>query len=101
MMLADQAPNLVRALNNLARAIDSYVGAPAPNDNVIRLKEDTPSNDCDECGGKGWDFYLEEDTELVRLQRCDICRLYKTDEDAATVADPLLQAFAGRVIKKG
>ena len=54
--------------------------------------------DCDSCGGKGWDFFSENDG-LIRLERCDQCEKYDSDDDAAADLYPMLEEFAGRILK--
>lgn len=93
MRLAETAPDLVKALNSLAKSVNSFVSSSAPTvGEPIKLDESCT------CHGKGWDFY-EEDGRII-LERCDACKKYKTDTDAAVAIEPLLQSFAGRVIKE-
>lgn len=53
---------------------------------------------CDQCDGKGWDFFQENDG-LIRLERCDQCEKYAGDDEAAAAVIPLLEQFAGRIRK--
>lgn len=43
--------------------------------------------ECD-CEGKGWDVYNEGDEFLLgEIQRCDTCKVFATDFDAACAAE--------------
>lgn len=96
MRLADCAPDLIRAISNLSKSIDGYVKSGRPIDNVNSDGSIKLDDSCT-CAGKGWDFFEEDDTGRIVLQRCDMCQKYDSDQDAAIAVDPLLQQFAGRV----
>ena len=94
MQLAEEAPHLTKAMNNLSRSIDRFVRAQGPND-IVNSRRPV----CDMCQGKGWDLYMES-SGLIRLKKCSDCNMFESDKDAAIAANPFLVALAGR-IKKG
>lgn len=90
MRLADAVPQLVIAISTLTKAVNLSIDN-VNSDGSIKL------DDSCTCGGKGWDFFEEEDTGRIVLQRCDMCEKFDSDRDVAVAIDPLLNHFAGRV----
>jgi len=41
---------------------------------------------CEDCAGKGWDVYNEDENGLGDLQRCDTCQVFASDEEALAAA---------------
>jgi hypothetical protein len=93
MRLADAVPQLVIAISTLTKAVNLSIDN-VNSDGSIKL------DDSCTCMSKGWDFFEEGSTGRIVLQRCDSCAKYKSDRDAAVAIEPMLQAFAGRVIKE-
>lgn len=91
--LCRSAAKLVQKLTEFVQLKIDQLKPGAPNDNVIA--EDV----CDQCEGKGWDFYEETSTGRIVLQRCDQCWEYETDQAAAIAAEPLLQEFVQKKTK--
>jgi len=53
---------------------------------------DREADSCAACGGRGWILSVNTDRRVTEIQRCDTCRQYDSDEQAAKAAVPLLEA---------
>lgn len=47
---------------------------------------------CEACGDRGWILAFNTDRRVTEIQRCDACDRFASDEAAAEMAVPLLEA---------
>lgn len=55
-------------------------------EDLMRQIRDYEEGPCIECNGRGWDLFEVSETRPAEIQRCDACRRFSDDYEAAQMA---------------